>query len=107
MNVDKYEEYALVVKDVNKYFTDANTNGLAQRLGLKKAKLFHSVKNISFTVKNKSVFGILGPNGCGKSTLIRMMTTLILPDTGCLLCGKPSSFNIFSASVFAFSLSSP
>lgn len=76
--------YALVVENVNKYFKDEREN---QRLRdvlrfQSHAKKFHSVKDISFQVKQGEIFGILGPNGCGKSTLIRMMTTLVTPDSG-------------------------
>jgi ABC-2 type transport system ATP-binding protein len=45
-------------------------------------KLVIAVNRISFTVKQGEIFGILGPNGGGKSTLIRLISTLLLPDDG-------------------------
>ena len=38
---------------------------------------FEAVKKVSFSVAAGEIFGLLGPHGAGKSTLIRMMTTLI------------------------------
>ncbi len=41
-----------------------------------------AVDHISFEVRPGEIFGVLGPNGSGKSTLIRLMATLLLPDSG-------------------------
>lgn len=41
-----------------------------------------AVNRVSFEVKQGEVFGVLGPNGSGKSTLIRLLATLLLPDSG-------------------------
>lgn len=38
--------------------------------------------NISFTIGTKEVFGIVGPDGAGKTTLIRMLCGLLKPDSG-------------------------
>ncbi len=38
--------------------------------------------NISFTIGSKEVFGIVGPDGAGKTTLIRMLCGLLKPDSG-------------------------
>jgi ABC-type multidrug transport system ATPase subunit len=48
-------------------------------------KSFNSVraiKEISFTVPNGEIFGLIGPDGAGKTTLIRILVTLLLPDKG-------------------------
>jgi len=38
------------------------------------------------------IFGLLGPNGCGKSTLIKMICGLLTPDSGTIsICGEPRS----------------
>src|ERR1700728_2726654 len=44
---------------------------------VKKYGDFTAVDDISFNVSDGEIFGLLGPTGAGKSTLIRMMTTLI------------------------------
>lgn len=48
-------------------------------------KNFGAVKalhNISFTVNEGELFGLIGPDGAGKSTLFRILTTLLLADKG-------------------------
>ena len=41
-----------------------------------------AVKNISFKINKGTIIGLLGPNGCGKSTTIGMMLGLIKPTSG-------------------------
>lgn len=43
---------------------------------------FVAVRNLSFEVRQGSVFGLLGPNGAGKTTTIRMITNIMAPDDG-------------------------
>lgn len=49
------------------------------------SKSYSSIKaldNVSFDVPKGELFGIIGPDGAGKTTLFRLLTTLILPDSG-------------------------
>ena len=41
-----------------------------------------AVKNINFKINPGSIVGLLGPNGCGKTTTIGMMLGLIKPTSG-------------------------
>jgi ABC-2 type transport system ATP-binding protein len=41
-----------------------------------------AVDRVTFEVLEGEIFGVLGPNGSGKSTLIRLIATLLLPDSG-------------------------
>ena len=41
-----------------------------------------ALKNLSIDIDDGSLFGILGPNGAGKSTLIKILATLVEPDSG-------------------------
>ena len=41
-----------------------------------------AVKNISFKINRGKIIGLLGPNGCGKSTTIGMILGLIKPSNG-------------------------
>jgi ABC-2 type transport system ATP-binding protein len=41
-----------------------------------------ALKDITFTVDPGELFGIIGPDGAGKTTLFRILTTLLLPDKG-------------------------
>ena len=52
-------------------------NGLS-----KKYKNSLAVNNLSFNIKKGRIIGLLGPNGCGKSTTIGMMLGLIKPTSG-------------------------
>lgn len=41
-----------------------------------------AVDELSFTVEKGEIYGLLGPNGAGKTTTLRMLATLIKPDSG-------------------------
>ena len=41
-----------------------------------------ALKDISFEVGEGEIFGFIGPDGAGKTTLFRIITTLMLPDEG-------------------------
>jgi ABC-2 type transport system ATP-binding protein len=41
-----------------------------------------AVRDVSFEVSHGELFGIIGPDGAGKTSLFRMLTTLLLPDKG-------------------------
>ncbi|MEZ4929385.1 MAG: ABC transporter ATP-binding protein [Chitinophagales bacterium] len=41
-----------------------------------------AVKDVSFSVNEGELFGLIGPDGAGKSTIFRILTTLLLPDSG-------------------------
>ncbi|MFA6653464.1 MAG: ATP-binding cassette domain-containing protein, partial [Candidatus Delongbacteria bacterium] len=63
-------EETIIIKDLNKEFYDP------QRGTVK------AVNNVSFSAYKGEVFGLLGPNGAGKTTTLRMMATLMQPDSG-------------------------
>jgi ABC-2 type transport system ATP-binding protein len=73
---------ALEVDDVTKVFRQGP--GLIGRMRGKseERKRVVAVDHVSFVVERGEIFGVLGPNGTGKSTLIRLMSTLLMPDTG-------------------------
>ncbi|GIU47239.1 ABC drugE1 family efflux system ATPase [Shewanella sairae] len=41
-----------------------------------------AISNLDFEVEKGQIYGFLGPNGCGKTTAIRMLTGLLLPTSG-------------------------
>lgn len=41
-----------------------------------------ALDNVSFEVEKGELFGLIGPDGAGKTTLFRILTTLLLPDSG-------------------------
>ena len=47
-----------------------------------------ALKDISLTIKPGELFGLIGPDGAGKTSLFRILTTLLLPDSGsATVCG--------------------
>lgn len=52
-------------------------HGLTKRYGSLTA-----IENISFEVGRGELFGLIGPDGAGKTTLFRLLTTLLVPDEG-------------------------
>lgn len=48
------------------------------------------LRGISLAVRNGSIVGLLGPNGCGKTTLLRVLSGMLAPNEGeVLLAGRP------------------
>src|SRR5215831_3011429 len=55
-------------------------NNLVKKYGKKKE--IEALHGISFQVDRGELFGIIGPDGAGKTSLFRILTTLLLPDGG-------------------------
>jgi ABC-2 type transport system ATP-binding protein len=61
---------------------EASTTALQVR-GLQKSyKEVHVLKGVDFDVARGSIFALLGSNGAGKTTIVRILTTLLKPDAG-------------------------
>lgn len=52
-------------------------DGLCKKYGKTEA-----LSQLSFSVDEGEIYGIIGPDGAGKTTLFRILTTLLLPDEG-------------------------
>ena len=75
------------------------------RMGKKTMELHHVsksygervlVRDFSYTVLKNQKLGIIGPNGCGKSTLIKMMAGLVQPDSGTIEVGETVKIGYFA-----------
>ena len=55
---------------------------LSKTYPVRKGQPVKAVDNISFQVKRGEIFGLLGPNGAGKTTTVKMICSLIKPDSG-------------------------
>lgn len=53
------------------------SSGISKKFGETQA-----LKDITFSVNESEIFGFIGPDGAGKTTLFRIITTLLLPDEG-------------------------
>jgi len=60
----------MIAKDLQKSFND-----------------FKAVNGVSFSIAKGEIFGLLGPNGAGKTTTIRMLATVLKPDSGEIIIG--------------------
>ncbi|WP_339649624.1 ABC transporter ATP-binding protein [uncultured Salegentibacter sp.] len=56
--------------------------GISLRNIDKSYKKVKAVEDISFEVKPGELFGLIGPDGAGKTTIFRILTTLLIPDNG-------------------------
>ena len=73
------EREILKVRDLCKTFTLSKRQQKIEKTHEKKKK---AVDHLSFTAYEGEIFGLLGPNGAGKTTTLRMLATLIRPDSG-------------------------
>src|SRR3954466_9791634 len=58
-------EAAVIVKDLTKVYGETT-----------------AVDAVSFSVNQGEIFGLIGPDGAGKTSIFRVLTTLLLPDAG-------------------------
>jgi ABC-2 type transport system ATP-binding protein len=81
-------EYPVEVRNVTKKFKRGR--------GIKKLEIL-AVHDVSFEIYPGEILGLLGPNGAGKTTLVRLIATLLIPDSGIIkIMGK----NVLEHSVF-------
>lgn len=95
--IDMKPENAIEVRDVRKSFKVFLDKGHS----LKELALFSKrrsyqnrevLKGISFEVKKGEAIGLIGQNGCGKSTTLKLLTKIMYPDKGQIeMCGRVSS----------------
>jgi len=62
---------SIKIQNISKYFKDKS-----------------ALKNISFEVNEGELFGLIGPDGAGKTTLFRILTTLLIADEGTATVGN-------------------
>ncbi|MFZ1370642.1 MAG: ABC transporter ATP-binding protein [Ferruginibacter sp.] len=56
-------------------------NNIVKTYGAKK-EMIRALDDVSFNVQQGELFGIIGPDGAGKTSLFRILTTLLLPEQG-------------------------
>lgn len=80
-------EYAIEIKDVTKIYRlyDKPIDRLKESLNIghkEYHKDFYALSNISFTVEKGQTIGIIGTNGSGKSTILKIITGVLTPTSG-------------------------
>ena len=80
-------EYAIKVEQVDKMYKlyDKPMDRLKESLGLsrqKKYKEHYALHNVNFDVKKGETVGIIGTNGSGKSTILKIITGVLNPTAG-------------------------
>lgn len=80
-------EVAIRVDDVSKLYKlyDKPSDRLKESLGLTRKKLYkehYALHNVSFDVKSGETVGIIGTNGSGKSTILKIITGVLNPSGG-------------------------
>ena len=81
------DDIAIKIKDVTKLYKlyDKPTDRLKESLGLTKKQKYkehYALHNVSFNVKRGECVGIIGTNGAGKSTILKIITGVLNPTVG-------------------------
>lgn len=90
-------ENAIEVKDITKNFKIYYDKGstIKEKVVSSKRRKFEKreiLKGISFDVKKGEAIGLIGENGCGKSTTLKLLTKIMYPDSGSIeMHGRISS----------------
>ncbi|MBR1860454.1 MAG: ABC transporter ATP-binding protein [Lachnospiraceae bacterium] len=80
-------EYSIQVKNAEKYFKIYKDKGkeLKERILFRSRNRYekHKVLNgVSFDIKKGETVGLIGRNGCGKSTTLKLLTKILRPNSG-------------------------
>jgi ATP-binding cassette subfamily F protein uup len=101
--IDRFEELKKSKLDLNSEKLELQT--MSSRLGKKIIELHHISKSyedknlisdFEYTVLRNDRIGIVGPNGYGKSTLLKMIMGTVLPDEGTIEIGDTVKIGYFS-----------
>ena len=91
------EENAIEVKDITKSFKVFfdKSNYLKEKVLFWKRNRYEKrtvLKGIGFSVKKGEGIGLVGHNGCGKSTTLKLLTKIMYPDSGSIeMVGRVSA----------------
>lgn len=90
-------ENAIEVREITKSFKVYLDKGstIKEKIASRKRNKYEKrevLKGISFDVKRGEAIGLIGENGCGKSTTLKLLTRIMYPDTGSIeMKGRVSS----------------
>jgi len=77
----------IVVEDLRKTFRVAERRpgiwGAIRGLAHRRYRAVHALDGLSFSVNEGELVGYVGPNGAGKSTTVKILSGILVPDSGC------------------------
>jgi len=81
------DENVILVNDIHKYFKVFYDKGstLKEKVLFRNRRRFEKrevLKGVSFSIKKGEAVGLIGKNGCGKSTTLKLLTKIMYPDSG-------------------------
>lgn len=66
--------------------------GSLKDFGKRKSVLLTALENVDITIERGEIIGLLGPNGAGKTTLLKLMTGILEPSSGEIICNEQIPF---------------
>ncbi len=79
MNIEEKTQEVLSVRNLTKTFALTTKQRRIEKTNLRTKT---ADNDLSFAAYKGEIFGLLGPNGAGKTTTLRMIATLLRPDSG-------------------------
>ena len=91
------DNYSIKVKNISKVYRlyDKPMDRLREAMSLTRRclhKEYHALSDVSFNVKKGETIGLIGVNGAGKSTMLKIITGILTPTSGSVeVTGKVSA----------------
>lgn len=104
-HIQRYEK--LASEELIKETQSVTMSSIASRLGNKTIEIdcisktwpgrqYPVIKDFSYNFLRTDRIGVVGPNGCGKTTLMKLITSIIKPDSGSIDIGETVRIGYFS-----------